>query len=193
MHQKYGPIVRINPNEVHIIDPTFYNEIYASGMRKRDKYEGFVRSLAADESTVSTVGSEKHRFRRGILQNFVSKRSVIESSSAISERVEKLMRRLEVFEKTQTPVALDAVFSALTCDMITYICFGKDWKFLDHEDFNGDIHQTGVDFAKFLSFQPIFPGGIHDAASAVSTNVGTPHTQSSGNVQIPGISPQACN
>ncbi|OOO05330.1 cytochrome P450 [Aspergillus oryzae] len=157
MHQKYGPIVRINPKEVHIIDPTFYNEIYASGMRKRDKYEGFVRSLAADESTVSTVGSEKHRFRRSILQNFFSKRSVMEFSSAIGERVEKLMRRLEVFEKTQTPVALDVVFSALTSDMITYICYGKDWKFLDHKDFNCDIHQAGVDFANFFHFNRFFP------------------------------------
>ncbi|GMG12485.1 unnamed protein product [Aspergillus oryzae] len=157
MHQNIGPIVRINPKEVHIIDPTFYNEIYASGMRKRDKYEGFVRSLAADESTVSTVGSEKHRFRRSILQNFFSKRSVMEFSSAIGERVEKLMRRLEVFEKTQTPVALDVVFSALTSDMITYICYGKDWKFLDHKDFNCDIHQAGVDFANFFHFNRFFP------------------------------------
>ncbi|KAB8218345.1 cytochrome P450 [Aspergillus novoparasiticus] len=157
MHQKYGPIVRINPKEVHIIDPTFYNEIYASGTRKRDKYEGFVRSLAADESTVSTVGSEQHRFRRGILQNFFSKRSVMEFSSAIGERVEKLMRRLEEFEKTQTPVALDEVFSALTSDMITYICYGKDWKFLDQEDFNCDIHQAGVDFANYIHINRFFP------------------------------------
>lgn len=149
--------MRINPKEVHIIDPTFYNEIYALGTRKRDKYEGFVRSLAADESTVSTVGSEKHRFRRGILQNFFSKRSVMEFSSAISERVEKLMQRLEEFEKTQTPVALDEAFSALTSDMITYICYEKDWKFLDQGDFNCDIHQAGVDFAKYFHINQFFP------------------------------------
>lgn len=149
--------MRINPEEVHIIDPAFYHEIYASSMRKRDKYEGFVRSLAADESTVSTVGAEHHRFRRGILQNFFSKRSVMEFSSAMGERVEKLMRRLEEFEKTQTPVALDRVFSALSSDMITYICYGKDWKFLDQEDFNCDIHQAGVDFANYFHINRFFP------------------------------------
>jgi len=32
-----GPIVRINPNEVHCNDVSFADEIYAVGGRKRDK------------------------------------------------------------------------------------------------------------------------------------------------------------
>lgn len=37
MHQTYGPIVRINPGEVHCNDPKFSDEIYAVGGRKRNK------------------------------------------------------------------------------------------------------------------------------------------------------------
>ena len=32
-----GPIVRINPNEIHCNDIKFADEIYATGGRKRDK------------------------------------------------------------------------------------------------------------------------------------------------------------
>ena len=41
-----GPIVRINPNELSINDPDFFNEIYVSESRRRtDNYDFFNRGL----------------------------------------------------------------------------------------------------------------------------------------------------
>lgn len=37
MHKTYGPLVRINPYEIHCSDVNFSDEIYAVGGRKRDK------------------------------------------------------------------------------------------------------------------------------------------------------------
>ena len=37
LHEQYGPIVRIGPNEVQVNDPDFYNEMYSSGSRRREK------------------------------------------------------------------------------------------------------------------------------------------------------------
>lgn len=37
MHNKYGPLVRISPDEIHCADVNFSDEIFAIGTRKRNK------------------------------------------------------------------------------------------------------------------------------------------------------------
>jgi hypothetical protein len=37
LHEQYGPVVRIGPNEVQVNDPDFYSEMYSSGNRRREK------------------------------------------------------------------------------------------------------------------------------------------------------------
>ena len=43
-----GPIIRINPSEIHVKDPDWYNELYTSSTRRRDKS---ACSLVAQEGT----------------------------------------------------------------------------------------------------------------------------------------------
>lgn len=37
VHCGVGPIVRVGPREVHIKDPDYYDDIYASSGRRREK------------------------------------------------------------------------------------------------------------------------------------------------------------
>ncbi|KAJ6116306.1 cytochrome P450 [Penicillium capsulatum] len=149
MHQQYGPIVRINPREVHIIDPTFYHEIYAPAGRRRNKDEAFVKTFGVPYAAVATVQHDTHRFRRG--------RSVLALAPVIGERVEKLMSRFTEFYESGQPLDLCDAFGAFTSDIVTFYCYGKSWGFLEDPDFRSDIRTAANDFSAFCHINRFFP------------------------------------
>ncbi|KAK2760521.1 benzoate 4-monooxygenase cytochrome p450 [Colletotrichum kahawae] len=134
MHRKYGPIVRINPYELHIIDPEFYDELYSSN-RKSDKYRWWTNLAGADGSSFSTVPHDLHRLRRGALNPFFSVRSVTQLEPLIRSKVEKLSSRFGEVAQTGEVIRLDAAFMALTMDIICDYAFANDRKYLDEPDF----------------------------------------------------------
>ncbi|GAB1217088.1 hypothetical protein ATERTT37_006311 [Aspergillus terreus] len=170
LHAIYGPIVRINPREVHIIDPSFYDEIYAPSSRRRDKDAKWVPTFGLSQSMLSTVGHQQHRFRRSLLSSFFSKKSVLQIGPLIDQQREKLFQHLVNFHRTQEVVRLDSAFVALTSDIISAYCYGESGNFLDDPSFRSDIRASVVDaasichLARFLPFlQPLIqsvPEGI---------------------------------
>jgi hypothetical protein len=48
LHKKYGPIIRVNPEEVHIGDSDFFPELYPTSNRRRDKWRFNTRQFGAD-------------------------------------------------------------------------------------------------------------------------------------------------
>ncbi|KAK6209990.1 cytochrome P450 [Colletotrichum tabaci] len=134
MHRKYGPIVRINPYELHIVDPDFYDELYSPG-HKSDKYRWWTNLAGADGSSFSTVPHDLHRLRRGALNPFFSARSVARLEPLIRGKVDKLSARFSELVKTGEVVRLDAAFMALTMDVICDYAFAHDRRYLDEPDF----------------------------------------------------------
>ena len=38
MHEVYGPVIRVNPDEIHVKDPEWYDTLYSTGNATRDNY-----------------------------------------------------------------------------------------------------------------------------------------------------------
>ncbi|KAL4874864.1 benzoate 4-monooxygenase cytochrome P450 [Aspergillus karnatakaensis] len=157
MHRQYGPIVRINPHEISISDPSFYDEIYAPSSRRRDRDPKWVPGLSLPTSMIATVNHDLHRSRRAIPSNFFSKRSVIDLTPMIEERIRALIQIFEDFRQSQRPVQLDNAFAALTADIITYYSYGKLWGFVEDADFRSDVRRSVSETSRFCHVNRLFP------------------------------------
>ena len=130
-----GPIVRINPYELHINDTEYYDELYTGPTKRRDKWAWSARMFGNSSSHFGTVPHHQHRMRRAPLNPFFSKQAVAKLEPMIGTVVEKLSERLRGFQQTKEPVNLRHAFAALTMDVVVEYAFAKSYNCLDEPDF----------------------------------------------------------
>ena len=139
-HKKYGPIVRINPFEIHINDPWFYDQLYVSSSKgKTDKWEWSMRMFGqVDNSAFNTLHHDKHRLRRGPWNPYFSKQSVYQAqTSLIQPAVHRLCERFKEHQAIEKPVVMKNAYACLTTDVISEYCFPHCYNLLERPEFDG--------------------------------------------------------
>jgi len=138
LHQQYGAIVRINPAHLHINDPDFLDDIYASSNKhKRNRDAWFYRSEKNGPlgwSLFQTVEHDVHRMRRAALSPFFSKRNIHALEGLIIGKVDELVERFAIAHQTAEVVPLLHATGALTMDIISVYAYGKDVRKLQQAD-----------------------------------------------------------
>ena len=130
-----GPIIRINPTELHISDPDFHSTIYSSSTRF-NKIKAFKHRSQYTESTQATVEHDLHHIRRAALNPYFSKRQVVEFAPYIQSRAEKLCDRLlNEYKGTSTAVVLNEAWAAYATDNVFFYCFARSYDFLSYPHF----------------------------------------------------------
>ncbi|EEQ34237.1 benzoate 4-monooxygenase cytochrome P450 [Microsporum canis CBS 113480] len=155
MHEKYGPIVRINHRELHIKDPHYYDEIYSSRKQEKDYYA--VSAFGMTLSMVTTLDHDLHRFRRGILNSFFSKRAVVSLEPLILEKVRRVAERLEEAFEENAVVPFDKLFAALTADVISKYAYGQSLGCLESKELKNGFRDFGNVAGNLSHISTFFP------------------------------------
>ncbi|KAI1111785.1 cytochrome P450 [Nemania sp. NC0429] len=135
MHEKYGPIVRINPDELHVDDPEYYDVLYSTN-KAYDKLERLQHRFSIPDATFSTVRSEDHKIRRSALAPFFSKTRVREQAGSVQGLMDAISDKLSTeYSGQNKPVNIMDVWSALSADAIVSIVFDKPMDFYKFPDF----------------------------------------------------------
>ncbi|KAK3337578.1 cytochrome P450 [Cercophora scortea] len=150
IHKKYGPIIRVNPDELSIHDPDFYNELYvAESTRRTNAYDIFCKGIDFDGSHLLTADHDLHRRRRKPLEPFFSRMGISRLQPMLAEVALHLETRIRDLKGSNTVIRLDHAFSAFSGDIIGRICLnshdetgGGGGRFLDDPDFSPDWYNV---------------------------------------------------
>ncbi|KAL8765571.1 MAG: hypothetical protein Q9209_007402 [Squamulea sp. 1 TL-2023] len=138
-----GPIVRINPAELHVKDSDWLGALYtgpASGIR--DKYPPAAHMTGTPNGTFGTVSHEVHRRRRAAIGPFFSKATVATSESMIYDKANILSQLLRKKMTTDGVVELRQTFLALTTDTLSHHAFDQPSNLLSNEQAAVDWMRT---------------------------------------------------
>ncbi|KAK8015085.1 cytochrome P450 [Apiospora arundinis] len=160
MHQIYGPVVRISPDELSIQDPDFYDTIYVTGSKRQDTdFDQHCTGIDFHGSHFLTTDHYLHQRRRKPLEPFFSRLWISRLQPMLAECTFHLESRFRDLQGTQTITNLDHAFCAYSGDIIRRICLGDDdteGRFLDDPRFApycyNLIRMITMSIPLFLSF-----------------------------------------
>ncbi|KAI0533596.1 cytochrome P450 [Xylaria digitata] len=138
LHEQYGPIVRINPDELHIDDPDYYSQVYcnSSSSRPIDKSTKFKYRFGIPQATFSTTLAEPHRLRRSAIAPFFSKARVRNLNQNLETIVERVSHRLSTeYAGSGRVINITDMWGSMTADVITELAFGRSADFTTAPDF----------------------------------------------------------
>jgi cytochrome P450 len=121
LHEEYGPIVRINPGELHVVDLAFWDVMYTASTKgdRRDKWSWQARGIGIPLSTLATQEHALHRRRRAALNTFFSMQNVRKLLPTVEERVQVLVQRLKQSGEQGEIVSMEHAFSAFSNGNVT--------------------------------------------------------------------------
>ena len=153
MHDRYGPIVRIGPNEIHVNDPSFYDFLYnfdTSIDRPKVNLDNLQHSASFD----------LHKMRRRVFEPYFSKQAVFRLEASIRSNVEKLSERLAESRKPRKSISVSLLGRCFTADVISEYVFAQSYGFLDNpkesEIFFGSYTYLFKNFFLYREFYPFY-------------------------------------
>ena len=141
-----GPIIRVNPHELHIDDADFFDKVNSfQGIWDKDPFTA--HQFANPGSIVGTIPHEIHRKRRAALLPFFSKQKIYALEPVIQGMVDKLSDKIGEYQKTGQPFNMRNAMKCFAADTVGEYCFAQSGGLIDKPDFalqNWTEHQQGL-------------------------------------------------
>ncbi|KAH7027179.1 cytochrome P450 [Microdochium trichocladiopsis] len=135
LHDKYGPVVRVSPNELSFISPDAREEIYGLrkgglNMEKSPIFLGAVGSVDGQTGVSLAVNKEHARQRRALGYLFTNS-ALLRLESVLQDHTQKLIDILKRRESENRAVDVSDWYTYLAFDLMGDLCFAEPFGCLD--------------------------------------------------------------
>ncbi|TLD19066.1 hypothetical protein PspLS_09764 [Pyricularia sp. CBS 133598] len=129
LHNKYGPVVRVAPNELAFFNVEAYKDIYGHAHRGKKTFIKTEFFNSGEEEGIATVKDpSEHARQRKMLSRGFSQQSLREQERLVHQYVDMLLEQLgKLGTPSGTGVNLVDAFIWLTFDVISELAFGKSF------------------------------------------------------------------
>lgn len=134
LHKKYGPIVRITPNEIAINDPASFKDIHkiGSGFNKTNWYEYLnTNGVGKCPGVFNMTSPKEHAARRKLLAKGFSQRHLREQwEDVVREKVDLAVARIKA-DATSGTADILKWWTYLATDVSAHLMFGESFHMLE--------------------------------------------------------------
>ncbi|KAL4967665.1 cytochrome P450 [Aspergillus stella-maris] len=173
LHEQYGSIIRVTPDEIHVNDVGLLDQIYAPAMIPRDKYAYQLRSLRLPGGVGTTADYRLHKVRREGLAPFFSKKSIMQLERIITEKVGQLRDVIMAHKSNGKVVNLSDLLFAFANDVVTNFCFAHKVNVLGDKKKAATLRQNSKELVLEMHFNKQFPQ-VADILEWLPTSVSRP-------------------
>ncbi|USP73808.1 cytochrome p450 protein [Curvularia clavata] len=144
LHRKYGPIVRINPDELSIIEPDAWKDIYGHGTKgmpgsvPHKAWHQYGTPINGSIDMLTAQSDKDHIRQRKIFTPAFSDRALKQQEPLFRKYINKLVRKLQegVQEDPDKKFNLVAMYNFTTFDVMGDWTFGESLHMLDNSEYD---------------------------------------------------------
>ncbi|KAF2665808.1 averantin oxidoreductase [Microthyrium microscopicum] len=144
LHEKYGPVVRLSPNELAFNSHEAFTDIYGHKIGRKDLPKDPIHVGAVDPmpgvSTISMADHDTHARQRKALSHGFSKKALWSQESIVQGFVDNLMDIFKGYEKSGEAFDIVKWLNLITFDVIGDLSFGESFGCLENGDYHFWIH-----------------------------------------------------
>ncbi|GJE84155.1 cytochrome P450 [Phanerochaete sordida] len=138
LHEEYGDVVRIAPNQLHFSRPSAYNEIY--NVKNRWDRDMALYHIFADERSTLTIPDYTTAKKRRDLTTFLfSRKNIIAMQHLVQQCLDTACENIDTHIKEGKPVSIFKAFRCCAADVICTMCFARSMNATSEPGFNAPV------------------------------------------------------